>query len=159
MMLKNMVLASMFATVAIYTPVSAQENTCQLSKISAKSDSQSDTDGGTRANASVTAIVEASNGFFIWGPSVKYTNNGSRSPRAPSATVTPHPVVANAPILHTLILKQATYTATCYDIGRLGDASCTATAFIVGTQFPIECLDALTRGSLEDALANISESQ
>lgn len=150
---KSTIFASFAAMALTAAPTLAQQaEGCSLGQIETKRGQASDTDGGTRANAKVTAVIQADPGSFIWGPSVSYSNAGSRSARATSANVTPHPSVKDKPILHRLVLSKATFTATCYDVGRLGDASCTATANISGTQYPMGCRDALVTEKLKEEL-------
>lgn len=151
-MRKRVFWGAVFAATAMFSTLAlAQTDECSLAKIVTKRDSQSDTDGGTKANAQVTAVIQADANSFIWAPSVVEDRSGSRSPTAPQPVkYTPHSSTKNHEILRGLVLSKATYTVGCYDRDALGNASCTATASISGTQYPMDCMDQLIRDKLAD---------
>lgn len=139
---KLIVLATALLFVLASLPgVSSAESQCDISAGLPLDDALSDTDGGTKPNARVTATVVATSGYFILSDSIETSSNGTRRGSGSTTSVEPHPEITG--VLEPIAAISASFTQSCKHRNIFGTSSCTAAASITARQYPLDCLPEL----------------
>lgn len=112
---------------------------CTASNVTVLSDTQSDTDGGTKAHANVTARITAKNGSFILASTITRNHTGSREFRWEEYRTTPHKLAKTSGQKATF-LQSASLEVQCNKHNTFGTSSCTSTATISGKEFHNDCI-------------------
>lgn len=139
---REQVVAEAATKLALEHAKSRLENICNADSVDFTTDTKSDTDGGTRPNTTVTATITASDGYFIYEPSIVMNNRGTREHEWTRSNTRPLPQVVGTSFENTM-LASASQSVRCEHYNTFGTSSCTATSTISGKQLAIECIDFL----------------
>lgn len=112
---------------------------CTASNVEVLSDTKSDTDGGTKAHANVTATITAKAGNFILASTIAKNHTGSREFRWEEYRTTPHKLAKTSGQKATF-LQSASLEVQCNKHNTFGTSSCTSTATISGKMFHNDCI-------------------
>lgn len=123
---------------------------CSAIDVKIKSNTKSDTDGGTKFHANVTATILADEGMFIWEKSLVSSSGGSRELKKEELRRLTFEHMKNNPLRFS-VLRGASFSTWCEGKNITGTSSCTATANISGQQYPMACAKELLEAELRSS--------